>query len=513
MNRAQTALLTAAVALAAATPLHADTPVEWSGSFTATAGDGDFAPYYNSALTAGRISSAGNAIVEASVLKKPDLASRFSWGAGVDIAGGWTSQVDYDRYEQATSTWTQHPVHPSRFWIQQLYGEVKYRGVFLTAGLKEHAPAFVNAKLSSGDLVYSGNSRPIPEIRAGFIDFQDIPFTRGWVQIQGEVAYGKMTDSHWWADMYNRYNYHIAKGEYYNYKRCYFRVAERQRFAVTLGMQAACTFGGSTEWLEQGKVTRTAKRKVKAADIIKMLIPTPSSSEDFYEGNHLGTWDFMARFNVNATHQVKAYFSWPWEDGSGIGRRNGWDGLWGVEYARRDGGTPLLGGAVIEFLDFTNQSGPIHFAPGDNPGTTVPGEATGADDYYNNAYYNPYAAYGLSIGSPMLMAPFYNRDGYPAYIANRMRGFHAAATGHIIPSLAYRVAVGYRKAWGNGKIILPRPIHDTSAMIELDYRPAVAEGLAIKGSLAIDRGNMPGNTFGAMITVSYSGIFNLASSK
>ncbi len=52
--------------------------------------------------------------------------------------------------------------------IQQLYGEIKYRGVFVEAGMKEHDSPILPQSLTSGDLVESGNARPIPQIRAGF---------------------------------------------------------------------------------------------------------------------------------------------------------------------------------------------------------------------------------------------------------------------------------------------------------------------------------------------------------
>lgn len=495
--------VSAAEADSIATTAGAPDPIGYSVSLTAGTASGRFAPYLQSAMTHGRISSRHNVQAEAAVTRQIDRGRRFSYGFGVDLMAGAASSADYARW--ADGTWTSHSLHPSRARVQQLYGEVKWRGVFLTLGMKEHGPALVNARLSSGDLVESGNARPIPEMRAGFIDFQDIPFTRGWVQIQGEAGWGKMMDSDWWTDHYNRYNYHVATGQWYNYKRCYFRTDPQRPLSVTVGMQAAATWAGDTEWYRRGEVTRRQHRGLKAEDFFRMLIPTPSSSEDFYDGNHLGTWDLMARYRLPSGANVKAYFSWPWEDGSGIGRRNGWDGLWGLEYSAATPGAPLEG-AVVEYLDFTNQSGPIHHAPADHPDTDLTSQVTGGDDYYNNGYYNSYAYYGMSIGTPALMAPIYNLDGYPAYVANRMRGFHAAACGHVLPTLGWRAAVSYRRAWGNGHLILPRPIHSTSAMIEATWDAGrLLRGLALKGSVALDRGTMPGNSLGALLTISYSG--------
>lgn len=482
-------------------------PLHYEASATLGAGDGTFAPYYITAMRHGRFSQKYNAQAEGKVWRPMPLDRRFSYGFGVDLIAGYASANVYERFNAETQSWYTHSERPSSAWIQQLYGEVKYRGVFLTLGLKEHGSALLNQRLSSGDLVESGNARPIPEARAGFVDFQDIPFTRGWVQIQGEISFGKMTDSDWWADRFNYYDYHVTSGQWYNYKRCYFRTNPSKPLSVTVGMQAAATFAGTTRLYYRGELQREDRRKLKLKDFFNMWIPHEDGGEDFYSGNHLGSWDFNARYLFKNGTVVKAYFSWPWEDGSSIGRRNGWDGIWGLEYAAPERG--YVSGAVIEYLDFTNQCGPIHYAPGDHPGTSLTSEATGGDDYYNNATYNSYANYGLSIGTPALLASLYQLNGFLVYRANAMRGFHVGIEGTLRPVLDYRVKGGYRKAWGSGYRLLPAPVHLTSLMAEATLRIPEVRGLSVNCMVEVDRGNMPCNAFGAMVTVRYDGIFNI----
>ena len=487
---------------------RADYPLSYEATLTGTGSTGDFTPYYINALRHGKVTAANNALIEGKLQREMETDRRFSYGFGADFLAGWSSANSYAIYN-AESGWGERSCHPPRIWLQQLYGEVKYRGVFLTAGMKEHSSALLSTTLSSGDLVESGNARPIPEVRIGFIDFQDIPLTNGWVQIQGELGYGKMTDSDWWTDRYNYYNYHVVTGEWYNYKRCYFRTKPSERFSVTLGMQAAATFGGTRYVYNRGEMTREPeKTKVNLKAFWNALLPMRGSGEGFYEGNHLGSWDFMARYRFVSGHEVKAYFEWPWEDGSGIGRRNGWDGLWGLEWHAPDSNLPIHG-AVAEYIDMTNQSGPQHFAPGDFPGNTIGSEATGGDDYYNNQFYNAYANYGMSIGTPMLMAPIFNLDGYLAYVANRMRGFHVALEGQILPGLDWRAMGGYRVGYGNGRVMLPENIHSTSVAVDVKWKMACVKGLSLSGMLAYDHGSMPGNSFGAMVSLTYSGNLNL----
>lgn len=487
--------------------LSAQYGINYEGSLTAGGGSGDFAPYYISSLNHGRYTEELTVQAEAKAWRPIDTDKRFSYGFGIDLLAGYSSSTDYGRYSPSTAEWTSHAVRPSALRLQQLYGEIKYRGVFLLTGMKEHTSALLNQRLTSGDLIESGNTRPIPEVRVGFIDFQDIPFTNGWVQIQGEIGYGKMLDNGWKRDHYNYYNYHLTEGEWYNYKRCYFRTKPSQPFSLTIGMQAAGMFGGSEVFYSKGIGYGAVKYPADIKTFFQMLLPRQDGGEAFYTGNHLGSWDIRGRYRLNNGTRLAAYVSWPWEDGSGIGKLNGFDGLWGLEYkAPRPG---IVSGAVIEYMDYTNQSGPIHYAPADYQGTTMTAHASGSDDYYNNRAHTSYCYFGQSIGTPALMAPLYNTDGYGGYVANALRGFHLGIEGTILPGLDYRLKGGYRKAWGNGYFLLPRPISLAAVMLEADWRPASVKGLSLNAKLEFDRGSMPGNALGALLTVKYNGILNL----
>ncbi len=489
------------------TAVSASEDISYNFSLTGETSSGDFAPYYLSSLRYGRITQKNTIQAEASAFRSLDKEKRFSYSYGVDIIGGYASATEYERYNPESKTWFYHSERPTSLRLQQLFGELKYRSVFLRGGMKETPSAFVNQDLSSGDLVASGNTLPIPELRAGFIDFQNIPFTNGWVQIGGEISYGKMMDNAWLRNHYNYYNYHITTCQYYNYKRCYFRTNPTKPFSITVGMQASAVFGGITHSYYKGELMQNQKNSSDFKTFLKMFLPRQDGGDGFYTGNHLGTWDLRARYRLKNNDEISAYFSWLWEDGSGIGKMNGFDGLWGLEYKSLV--TSLLNGMVIEYLDFTNQSGPIHFAPSDFPGTTLPGHVSGADDYYNNATFNSFAYYGQSIGTPAMMAPIYNIDGYPGFVGNCLRGVHIGLEGAITSRLEYRLKGGYRKAWGSGKILLPRPIRLTAIMLEARWRPEKIKGLTVKASMECDRGTMPGNAFGVLVGVKYNGLLKL----
>ena len=477
--------------------------INYSAEAVLNAGNGDFAPYYVASNRHGIITQSKNALLRASISRPMQLEKRFTYGFAADIIGGYGSDVDYLRYSGGKLI--QNPQHPARFWLQQLYGEIKYRSLFLTVGLKEHSSAMLYTPLSSGDLVESGNSRPMLECRAGFIDFQNIPFTNGWVQIQGEISYAKPTDNHWLRNHYNYYYGHVNYGAFYTYKRCYFRTKPAMPFSATFGMQVGAFYGGQTTSYDNGKPGKTLHFSRGIKQIFKMLNPR-DGGQSYYSGSTLGSWDVAFRYRLHNGYTLRAYFQKPFEDGSGIGFLNGFDGVWGLEFRTHNGG--YVSGVVAEYLDFTNQSGPLHWDPDDNPGTTITNRAEGADNYYNNHEYNPYAYYGMSIGTPFLLSPIYNTDGALLFLNNRVRGFHIGIEGSLIPDLDYRVLGGFRRSYGTPFFPALTPRDDTSFMAEVSWRTPV-KGLSLKGQFALDHGNLMGNNTGGCLTVAYRGAFSL----
>lgn len=495
-------------ALCAITGATAAETLEYRASLLANASSGTFAPYMLGSWNSGRLTEGKGAWLDGYLHRDFDMDSRFSWEYGVEFMVGYSNAVRYEYFEPATSAFESHKVRQSAARLIQLYGAVKYRSVFLLGGMKEHESIVVDGRLSSGDLVRSNNARPIPGASAGFIHFVDIPYTNGWVQINGEIMYGRMTDDGFDNSQFNYFQGVLADDLCYTYKRCHFRTKPSQPFSVTVGMQTAGMFGGSSRYYRQGVLVKTENRGFHFRDIWDMFFPSEGSGENYYKGNSLGCWDFKARYRFGSGTVVAAYFEWPFEDGSGIGKKNGWDGLWGLQLTLP--GERILQSVVFEYLDFTNQSGSVHFSHTDAPGTTITGHATGGDDYYNNNFYGPYANYGMSIGTPFLRSPRYNFDGYSGFLHNRARGFHAAALGTLAPGWGWRAMISYQKAGGSGRLPAWRKLHDTSAMLEARWTPGdVLPGLDVKCSLAFDRGNLRGNNFGGMLSLSYTGDFTL----
>ena len=487
-------------------PVRIYEPV-FSVGIVANAGNSELAPYYISSNCGGTITQQYSALVYAAAkLWNGSMHKRFSWGAGFEAWGGYESSAGYQLYA-GNGQFEVQKQHPARVWIQEAYLFAKYRSIFAVAGQTYKSSPIVNGKLSSGDLVWSNNARPPVGLRAGFIDFQNIPFTKGWLQIQGEFGYFRQLDDKWLENHYNYYNHFISTDTWLHYKSLHFRTNPTKPVVFTIGAQSACQFGGTANYYEDGKVTRTVKMDADAKAFFRTFIAGSggnSAGDSFVEGNHLGTWDIALQYTVDRGHSLRAYTQWLWEDGSGIGKMNGFDGLWGLEYS-----TIYLSGithVVIEYIDFTNQSGPIHWTPNDREGTPITSHSSGADDYYNNYIYNGYQSRGMSIGSPFVKSPLYNQDGYMRYRDNVMRGVHVAVKGRLNYSWEYTLKGSYRKAWGTPIIPRAGSVDDFSMMAELRYR--YGYNWLFRGQLAMDRGSLYGNNWGGLLGITYSGNFN-----
>lgn len=498
--------LLTAILLSTAT-IYAET-LDIETSLTGNAGSGTFAPYYITSNNFGVYTQRNALTLSAGMFNRPDTTRRLDISYGLQLIGQVSNIAPYSHYHADTDTWSDYRAPRKWGWIQQLYASLRYRSLFITAGWQQVGSAMLDDQLSSGDLTWSANARPMPGVRFGFNRFVDIPLTAKALQVQGEIFYGRPTDNTWLRQHFNYWSSFITTGRLDSYRRLYFRTNPTKPLYVTFGMQAASQYCGHYTLYEKGHPVEIYHHKFKLSDLWGMIVPRTDDS--FVEGNHLGSWDLRAdwRLGSEKRHTLSAYFQWLWEDGSGIGKLNGWDGLWGVQYST-GGAIPWLKTVVVEYLDFTNQSGPTHYAPGDFPGTTLGYQATGSDSYYNNYYYNGYAHYGLSQGTPFMRSPMYNTDGYLRFIDTRVRGFHMGLSGAITPVIDWTALMSWRTSLGDSYVPRIHKVRDLSWSASASWRLPRHLGMTIKGQIAMDHGTLYGDTFGALVTLSWNGSISL----
>ena len=403
----------------------------------------------------------------------------------------------------------------NNLFIHQLYADVNFRWLGVSMGMKERW-SDKNPYLSSGALTWSGNSKPLPEVRAGIPEFVSIPFLGNWVALKGHIGYGRLTDDDWRREHGgNQY----VNGVLFHSKSAFLRFGDLERFPlqVSIGLEMNNLFGGV-------KYAGGAETPMpsNAAAYWTVLFPFHEVEQQGNEdGDNLGSWHLNFDFALNDWH-IGAYYEHFYEDHSswlGIEykndmegnkdfiffgfRRNWFDGLFSVEVNAPDD-IRFFRSAVLEFMNTRGLCGPIcHSASCNTDGMYVIEEVDGRDGMYNHGIYSSYSHHGYAIGNPVLVSPAYYENGN-RFRSNRAQMFHLGVDGGITDNIDYRVLATTTRHWGCYGAPLKEVENITSLMLECSYRLGGADSwkFTLSGAMDIDSGSMLGNNKGIMLTIS-----------
>lgn len=419
-----------------------------------------------------------NGWVRGRVSKNLNPDKKFSWGAALDLVGGWNVTAPFS--------------------IHQLYGELKYRSLYIFAGAKEIWGIYNNHRLSSGNLLYSGNAMPIPQIRIGTYDFANFWGCNGWFSVRAYLAFGKFTDSKWqksWVEPGgNR-----TEGVLYNSKGLWLRGGNIEKFPLTVdvGIEMATQFGGTV--YNYGNIIKMPEKFI---DWIKAIFPfsggknTPMEEQTNIQGNMLGAYNIALRWIPKADWSIKGYFEHYFEDHSQMTFEYGWkDGLWGIEAKLPD--NRIVSKIVAEYIYMKDQTGPINhdWTP------EIPEQVSGNDNYYNHYLYCAWQNWGMSIGTPLAISPIYNKNHTLTIYNTRFIAWHFGLEGNPIESLDWRLLLTTSQNWGTYLYPFKNVLNNFSGLVEVNYHPQKLKGWYARGSLAWDKGELLGNNFGVMLSI------------
>ena len=402
-------------------------------------------------------------------------------------------------------------------FIHQLYADVNYKWLGMSVGMKERW-SDKNPSLSTGALTWSGNSKPLPEVRAGIPEFVSIPFLGNWVSLKGHIGYGRLTDDDWRRE-HGGGSY--MNGVLFHSKSAFLRVGNQQRFPlqVTIGLEMNNLFGG----VRYDVIHDTQKPyPSNPAAFWTALFPFHKIEQQGDEdGDNLGSWHLNFDYKLNDWN-IGAYYEHFYEDHSswlGIEyknntegekdfiffgfRRNWFDGLFGIEVNAPDD-FRYFRNAVIEFMNTRGLSGPIcHSASCNTDGMYVIEEVDGRDGMYNHGIYSSYTHQGYAIGNPVLISPVYYENGN-SFRSNRVQMFHLGIDGGITDNIDYRVLATTTRHWGCYGAPLSDIERVTSIMLECSYRLPGEGGwkFSLSGAMDFDSGDLIGNNKGVMLTIS-----------
>ncbi|MGN1375666.1 MAG: hypothetical protein ACI4V5_03840, partial [Prevotella sp.] len=430
---------------------------------------------------------------------RADSARRWGIGYGLDMA------VPYH--------------YTSNIVVQQAFFEARWLNGSISVGSREYPMELKNNRLSSGSQTLGINSRPVPQVRLALPDYWTLPFLHGWLHLKGHIAYGKMTDDNWQHDFTSmKSNY--ANDVLYHSKAGYIKIGNDKvfcPFSVELGLEMACTFGGTAYQPDDNGEMMTIKNRTGLGAYWNAFLPGGSdATETVYlnsEGNQVGSW--LIRINWdNDIWGVSLYADKYFEDhssmfqlgSSGYGTGEEWQQKQGHKFMLYDFKDIMLGTelrfpqsqwvkcVVLEYLYTKYQSGPIYH----DHTTTIADQIGGKDNFYNHSIYTGWQHWGQVIGNPLYRSPIYNTDGNIEVQNNRFMAFHLGMEGQPYDNFTWRALASWQEGLGTYDNPYDEKHHNVSFLVEGRYAFSgkLLKGWSINAAYGMDFGKILGHNHG-----------------
>ena len=443
--------------------------LHYNAEMLGLASSGTYAPFWLQSNRNGNISASpysGN--VSVGICKPATLPHRwFDYDFAVQLTGRVQSNLPttFIPYQKRVTA-----------YFNQLYAHARLYMVDITAGIKPIVYESIDPLLSSGSMILSGNSQPIPRITIGIDHYIPFPGLFGYMEIKGGITHAWMVD--------NAY----IQGCMLHHKFVGFR------FGGTLPVNLSYEFHHAAEWGGISPVYGNVGSDFKS--FLNVLLAkgggTMPNDQNNAQGNHVGSQQ-LALTAKGEGWNITAYWQNFFDDNFafiGLGQ-NLPDGIWGISLQQTK--WPWIEGATYEYMNTTDQSGPWH----DRDGLCY-----GANDsyYQNSVFQNGWNYFYRSMGTPFITSPLYNTNGTIYTLNSRARVHHVGIRGNIY-GIKYRILCSYARNFGNDNTSKQLLSTNTAALLEITKHVEQAWGLDFGLSLAGDFGNQFGNQFGAMITI------------
>ncbi|MDD2797076.1 MAG: capsule assembly Wzi family protein [Bacteroidales bacterium] len=407
--------------------------------------------------------------------------------------------------------------YTSNYILQQAYLDLRFKKFELSMGAKEYNSILKNQRLSSGGMTWSGNARPIPMVRLNTNDYISFPWLlHNRLKLKGSMAFGWFTDGDFQAKnvVFDSQNTNSSFVNFYNRKVIYHQkmmtadyAFKNSPWAITIALQMDMQFSGDKYSMKNGVLTME-HTSPSFKHYMMALIPSSgdkgsaTGDQQYVFGNTLGSEHIMLHYS-NPEYEWKVYLENFFEDFGGMAKQNRLDGLWGLEYESKI--NKGITGVVVEYLQTSDQSGPIHWAPSDYPTAKLRDQATGNDDYYNNFYYTGWEHWGMTNGNPLISSPIYNSNGSLRMMNNRVKSIHLGMSAAITSELEGRFLGTVSRGWGRHYLPFEETKDSQSMLVELNYSPKRWGGWKFTASGAMDRGDLYGDNSAFSFKISKTG--------
>jgi hypothetical protein len=428
-------------------------------------GTGSHSSFLSTANQYGRYSFTPNSLTMWGTLHK-EIKSRnnYDYGFGLEFDGNLSN-------------------NENRFFPGELFIQGKMHFLNVYAGNKQQVFGNQDEELSSGGMLWSQNSRPMPKLAIESNGFVSVPYTKGYLEVKGGLSHG-------WFE-----NQKDLKGLLLHHKYAYIRLGGSFPVNVSYGIQHVAQWGGQSN--VYGSMPATLDNYLRIF-LGKSGNSTANISDQINTlGNHIISQnlglDLKLRFakislywqNITEDTPVKFITNTPTIE----------DGLWGMSVKLPK--FKPLNHFVVEYLSTTDQNGPWHDLDGVIYG--------GLDGYYTNGLIpNGWSYKGMTIGNPWLTSPKYNNDGITSITNNTVRLYYFSGKG-IIKSINYKLTLAYSENFGLTAAIYQNCKKQFSWQLETSTPAKFIKKTQFNLGISGDRGAMYGNNLTLFLGVKYSG--------
>jgi len=446
---------------------HSDT-IEYSLNTRICPGSGSYTPFLSTVNQYDRYDIKPNSLTAWGMLhKRMDDSTSYDYGFGTELDANISKLRN-------------------RFFPGELYLEGKAHAFKAFVGMKREVFGNQDQELSSGGMIWSQNSRPMPKIAFESNGYIDVPFTKGYVEVNGGISHGWFTDKT------------VTTHTLLHHKYAYIRVGGSFPININYGIQHVCQWSGNSATYGSNPATWDNFTRVffgKSGD------SSSASTERLNAlGNHIISKNIGLDVNLKSVN-ISFYWQNIYEDGPILGMYEAYnkeDGLWGASV--RIPKFKALSHFVLEYMSTTDQSGPWHDLDGVIYG--------GADNYYTNGVYpNGWSFYGMTIGNPWLTSPKYNANGSVTVSNNKVRLYYFSGVGSFY-DVTYKATIACSKNWGSPGVVYATRKDQLSYQLETATPIHCVKNTNLTLGFSGDRGTMYGTNFALLLGLSISGNFS-----
>jgi hypothetical protein len=439
-----------------------------------TRGTGIYAPFLSTVNQYDRYSFTPNSLTFWGTLHKNlNQLRTFDYGFGAELDGNISKTEN-------------------RFFPNELFIQGKFYFMNLYFGCKQEVFGNQDEENSSGGILLSQNSRPMPKISIQTNGYVDVPCTKGYLAFKGGLSHG-------WFE-----NNREAKDLLLHHKYAYIKLGGTFPVNINYGIQHVVQWGGVSP--SMGTMPVTLKNYMRIF-LGKSGGSDASMSDQINTlGNHIISQNLGLDLNLKSVI-ISAYWQNLTEDPPVrfiTQTPNIEDGLWGVSVKLID--FKPLETFVLEYMSTTDQSGPWH---------DLDGVIFGGNDSYFRNYGWTYQK--MTIGNPWITSPKYNRDGNDWVENNLVRLYYFSGKGSY-KSFNYKLTLAYSENFGLINDIRTTPSYQNyqnqmSYQLETSTPISFLKNARVSLGISGDKGSLYGNNFAVLFGFSYIGIFKMPFTK